>query len=483
MSDYKQVTAGVGSADGDAKRAGGPRKARYTCFGKAFPTLLFNGLVMLFVVIGYTGQQISLPLYLHTYGSGGGPYFVLWFCSFVFTIFFGAWSLLALRANPHLITSRMLQWKWHPYMLLVGFMDSMNGFLVVYSSPLSRVSGPLQSVLGQAVLAATLLGSFMFLERTPNIKQVLSVIVMYAGAFLGLVPIFDRVADHAANLGTQHWWWALVFFAGQIPGALMNVFQERMQDEFKSGKKYRFRLLCCGSRAAAATRSASSRSSARPEMLALLGEEDVPVLHQHEKEFSVIYFQAVESSYQFLFMTAFFWFDLLPNYGFSENISQFWTAYSFGWQCFFNAESTLALSADCKYSAPLGTLFVCLYITSYISGTFMTRHLSANLAASCQVLSPVLVLLFWYAFPSVNAWAGGTPYALGSKDGIYNVVAMAVLLIGIISFRYFEEDKGKLGQDVQLLDSEGDDSVELLWPEQSTPMRATVSTSLQSRHV
>lgn len=57
-------------------------------------------------------------------------------------------------------------------MAAVGLADALNGMLVVYSSPLSRVSGPLQSVLGQAYLPATLIMSKIILNKAIGPWQV-----------------------------------------------------------------------------------------------------------------------------------------------------------------------------------------------------------------------------------------------------------------------------------------------------------------------
>jgi len=122
------------------------KKKQFTVFHKyQFSFKIIFGIISIFVVLGGFGQQASLPLYLTTFGSFVGAFFVLWYCAFVFTVFFGIGSIIFRGA----ITSEMRQLKWIPYMALIGFFDALNSILVVYSSFLARVPGALQTILLQ----------------------------------------------------------------------------------------------------------------------------------------------------------------------------------------------------------------------------------------------------------------------------------------------------------------------------------------------
>src|SRR6266404_5041143 len=102
----------------------------FTICGNLLPSA--RAAILLFCVLsvlGMAGQQISLPLYLATFHQHGGPYFVLWFCSLMFALCFGAFSaVLRYRGG---LTPEMLQVKWHAGMAAAGMFDAFNGLLVV----------------------------------------------------------------------------------------------------------------------------------------------------------------------------------------------------------------------------------------------------------------------------------------------------------------------------------------------------------------
>jgi len=140
-------------------------------------------------------------------------------------------------------------------------------------------------------------------------------------------------------------------------------------------------------------------------------------------------------------MTILFWFDLLPNYGTSTNIAEFNEHFSSGFRCFFGADSAIQTSVRCSSDCGgFGILFVLFYMMSYIFGTGLTLFRSANLLSVAIGLSPVIAMVFWYAFPSVNSWAGGTNYPLDSFDGLANILAMPIMIAGIYTFRHFETE-------------------------------------------
>jgi len=350
-----------------------------------------------------------LPLYLSTFGDNGGPYFVLWFCSFCFTLLFGMISLFLYSRGA--ITTEMRSLRWHPYLALVGLSDSWNGFLIVYSSPLSRTSGPLQSILGQTFIPFTLLFSRFLLGKVYTCRQLVGAFIVIAGAFIALAPMFKRVHDGTYSTNNEYWWWPLLFCLGQVPGSLMNIFGELQQQRFTELTKQRM---------------------------------------------SVMYFQFVESFYQLCSMSIFFWLDILPNFGSSSNLAGFNENYKFGWKCFFGTDSAVLLSDRCKsYSGGFGSLFVFFYMMSYIFSTLLTMYASANLVSVVAATGPVLALLFWYAFPSVNDWADGTPYSLDSLDGICNILALPFMLAGVALYRYHEDTTQREPREAE--------SIQLLW--------------------
>lgn len=251
-------------------------------------------LFVIISIIANTGQQITLPIFLSTLGNGSGPYFVLWFCSFAFTILFGAMTLLS-ECKKREITREMLMFRWHPYIALVSLMDAASAFLIVYSSPLSRTSGPVQAIAGQTIIPFTMLFSHDVLKKRYSNAQIFGCILVMISAFIALVPVFQRAQDGTYKIESGTWWWPMIFAFGQVPGALTNIMQEKTQAKFREETCQRF---------------------------------------------SIIYFQFARSFYQVIFLSLFFWLDFIPEFGTSSDLSDFSNNFRFGWQCLIKSEST-----------------------------------------------------------------------------------------------------------------------------------------------
>jgi hypothetical protein len=395
---YGAVAVSVGADNRSARPA---PEYPFTMFGRQVTARFAMNLFVVFAVLGAIGQQIVLPVYLSTFGTAGGPFFVLWSCSFAFTLIFGLLSIIGIWRGQ--ITREMRQIRWHPLMAAVGILDSLNGLLIVYASPLSRTPGPLQSVLGQTAIPFTLLFSKVIVSqrKTYSSRQLGGAALVIGAVMFALIPMWQRVADGSYSTSSEQWWWPLIFLIGGIPGVLMNIVQEEFQGRFKD-------------------------SAQTPGF----------------RRFSIVYFQAIESFYQLCAMTALFWFDLLPNYGTSPDLKSFGDAFRSGWQCFGATGASAVFSDRCVQGlcAGFGILFIAFYVMSYLAGTALTNYASANYLSVASGITPPFTLLFWYAFPSVNAWASGTNYPLKSFDAITNIVALPITLIGVYLFRKYEAE-------------------------------------------
>lgn len=177
------------------------------------------------------------------------------------------------------------------------------------------------------------------------------------------------------------------------------------------------------------------------------------------KRFSVAYFQAGESFFQvssalfspdhfnsicwqLVCISCLFFLDFVPGFGSSSTIAEFADNFRSGFHCFFAARDAVAISSRCNgLCGAFGTMFVVCFATVYLIGTELTQYLSANVAALLGAVGPVLIMTFWFAFPSVNEWAGGTPYPLTSIDGLCSIISLPPILLGAYLFRMNEREK------------------------------------------
>ncbi|CAF1390057.1 unnamed protein product [Adineta ricciae] len=342
-------------------------------------------------VLFASGQSIGLVLFLGSFNGLTGVYFVLFFCSMSFTIIFSIMAVWFYYKGQ--ITRSMLSSRWIKYMLLVGVFDAANGFLIVFSSHGSRVPPALSSILVQSIIPFTFIFSKFLLPKKYHWRHIFSVCLVLVGVTFSLIPTFKRMHDGTAPTELKDgWYWPFIFIAGCIPGALMNIVQEQLQIKFTQGAREK---------------------------------------QERITRFSVMYFQAVESTFQFGAIALCFGLDLVPDFGTSKDISSFWSAFSNGFKCFFNDPALHG--GRCNYAGATGVLFIVSYLATYITGTFLTDHVSANWLSILSSISPLLATSFWFIFPSVNAWAGVGP--MDGWDIGFSLGALPIILIGMFFYR------------------------------------------------
>ena len=344
-----------------------------------------------------SGQSIGLVLFLGSFDRLTGVYFVLFFCSLSFTIIF---SIMAIWFGyKKQITPLMLSRRWILYMLLVGVFDAANGFLIVFSSHGSRTPPALGSILIQSIIPFTFIFSKLLLPKIYRLSHVLSVVIVLIGIVFSLVPTFKRIHDGTQSTELKDgWYWPFLYILGCVPAALMNIVQEQLQVKF--------------------TQQAREKG-------------------ERITRFSVMYFQAVESTFQFGSIALCFGLDLIPDFGTSKNIDSIWTSFSNGFRCFFNDHSLA--SSRCSSASGTGALFILSYLGTYITGTFLTDHVSANWLSILSSISPLIATSFWFIFPSINAWAGVG--AMDNWDIGFSLGALPIILVGMFLYRRAGSDR------------------------------------------
>jgi len=346
-------------------------------------------------MLGAIIQDVGMPIFLETFIQGPGlpAYFSLWICYLFFAVVFGAAAAFLVHKGE--VTEEMREWRWHKYMALIGFVACSNGILAAYSNFLSRVPGPINAILSNSVIVFTMVFSKILLSKVHTLKQMVGAGLVFVGIAVSLVPTFISIQD--AGQGAT-WWWTNISLISYVPNALVNVLQERMQDLYRA--------------------QACSR----------------------KKRYSIIYYQANVCAYQLFWLSLLFWVDVLPNFGLSDNLTDTFETFGFDWTCFWGTPHAKAVASRCAISAPIGLLFMFSFVLMYVSSAALTMYTSANLLAVLLTMAPLLSAVFWFVFPAVNAWAGGS--ALTYVDLAFNLGAFPAIIVGVLIYRYFEvEDK------------------------------------------
>jgi drug/metabolite transporter (DMT)-like permease len=336
-----------------------------------------------------TGQTIGVTLFLASFQDLTGVYFVTFFVAFSYgfvSILIACWF-----GYKGQITPAMREWRWIRYMFYVSIFDAANAFLTTFSSPGSRVPPALQSILSQLTIPFTVLFSKFLLRKRYHWLHILGVFLVIIGVAFSLVPTFKRMYDRTTDTSLKEgWYWPFIFILGCAPSAIKTIIQEQMQVKFTE---------CARERQEKITR------------------------------YSVIYFQALETTFQVTLIGLCFALDFVPHFGTSKNIQQWWTSFSNGFLCFFNVNHLSG--GRCQASAGTGVFYISCCLLASIFGMFLTDHISANWLAIVSSVSPMLSTGFWFIFPAINRWAGGetTVWDIG-----FNLGALPIIFFGIFFY-------------------------------------------------
>lgn len=364
-------------------------------------------LVSILIVLSASSESIDLRLFVGTFPALTGVYFVLFFICATLNIGF---VLIAIWFGyKGQITPAMRERRWMKYLILIGLLDGSNSFLIISSAHSSRVPPPLAAILDQSLILFIFLFSKFFLRKHYRWWHYLSVGLVLTGVTLSLVPTFKRMSDGTVQTELKHgWYWPFIYLIAYVPVALMRIVQEQFQLKFTEYARQR---------------------------------------NEKITRFSLVYLKAVELTVQMILICALFELDLIPGFGTSNGISEWWTSFSNGFLCFFNVNQPIG--SKCGYAALTGVpLGVCAIIT-YLLGAFLTDHFSSTWLAILTSIYPVVTSSFWFIFPSVYRWAGGSSFS--NFDIGCNVGALPIILLGIFLYRRGGTDR-KYEESVNLND-------------------------------
>jgi len=213
--------------------------------------------------------------------------------------------------------------------------------------------------------------------------QMLGALFVIIGIIISLVPQIPT-HNNPLEFSANNWYWPLIFLLGVVPAVLMNIFEEWIFF-------------------------------------------DIP-------KFNITYLLAMESLIQFLTVALFFWVDIIPGFGTSSSISQWWSSFVAGISCFFTPLHH-GNPDDCKACAGLGILFTLAYTIQYIFSSLLMKYASANYQAIVSAASPPLGVLFWFIFPSLLAFVGSQT---STEILLCDLFSLLPIVVGIIVYRWFE---------------------------------------------
>lgn len=422
------------AADADVDAA----VVRRCCLVPSMVAMALFGTMSLF---GQVGVTIALPVWVDSImvGPGSDPYFVLFFASGAFSVLFAMWLVLMHLFSDQL-TTQNTNLK-HKDMFLVGFFNSLNGLMAVYSSPTERTAAFLQALLTNFSIPMTIGVRWLVLGRKINQRQGFAALLVIAGIFLALAPIvfgIDQKPVHGHNSakGIARILWPLCFMLGFLPYALYTVYQEK---GLKTNTSAPSKSARSRSRSVSSTLpgvfAPPSQSESANEYSQLLGTDgnagldklyhsggshashpssgrrssdgvasgvthgsgsvNSPPKEDAHTHVHIVYFLAWTSIYQFVSVCLMFFTDLIPGFGMAGSAHALYERMSFGFRC------VAGTAEECGGGGPAikAVIFILFYSAGALGTGLLSRHPEgATLVALVQTLNTPVAGLFWTLF-------------------------------------------------------------------------------------
>lgn len=339
-------------------------------------------LAALTVIAGFTCQNVTIVYWTNSPISFYG---ILLICGLSFASIFGvallafAWlnnDLRALWPSDDPNECRLFAKPWrtskqtgesrftltHSQVLfLVGFLNSLNGWLIVYASPSDRTPPLIQAVLQNAGVlfsvpfSKVLLGDRKsYLTRQPMIATGL----ILTSVAVSLAPSLMQSGSGGGFSSASNIAWCFIYLFGLAPGAGYNVVQQLY--------------------------------FLRTGML----EPDVPPKVVARNTLRALFWGNAAQGVSFLLC---FWIDLIPWFGTSKDLSSFLSSTGFSLACSIGGPSLSSAwsSQTCTGNTPIWAwAFVGGYAFSYVGAAQLNRE-SATFNMLVLVVVTMTTAAFW----------------------------------------------------------------------------------------
>ncbi|XP_072025556.1 crt homolog 1-like [Amphiura filiformis] len=218
------------------------RGGRILTFGRT----KFNIFLSVITVLTNVMMVVSLPLFSGTVDEHNDEYPVIFFTAIWFPVFFFGLVLLQKYVSPSSIKWRSMAGNFHSQSinLFVGFLNCINGILVVYASDPSRTSPALQALLSTSVIPFTVICRYIFLRKGVSVARLACTGIVLIGLFISLEPeIFNIKTGDSSGVDLEKSdaeisssVWPFIFVLGFLPLGILNTFIEKQlkKDETES---------------------------------------------------------------------------------------------------------------------------------------------------------------------------------------------------------------------------------------------------------
>ncbi|XP_065183625.1 uncharacterized protein LOC135814430 [Sycon ciliatum] len=385
-------------------------------------------------VITQVGMTVTLPMYSTALESHlicgeqkavGDVYFLLVFTAFWFVLFFGSFIGIARLLNPEFPLGCSVS---HFNRALLGSFNTLNGILIVFSSPEDRTPVFLQPLLSTIIIPFTVFFSYVILRKTESYPRLICCLIVIVGLIISTEPVIFNI-DGQGSSGSVHtkpivrFVWSCVFMIGFIPLAINNVVEEKILK--KSAKK-------------AAEAVADGGSAGK----------------DHDVNSLLLMFWI--NLWTFIMFVVMFWVDFIPVFGTVKGFHQFQEHMGDGMRCMFgsprgphdyyanvsmNCSATLRdpvqFNPDPHCSLPVTYcwLFIVFYCLANLFSLMLIKYAAgAVYLVVVQGLITPLGAIFWYLFQmDANAHLKWKPVYYKSAS-TYTLIGLFMMVPAVIAY-------------------------------------------------
>jgi hypothetical protein len=289
-------------------------------------------------------------------------------------------------------------------LFLVGFLNTLNGFLIVYASPSQRTPPLVQAIIQNAGVIFSVPFSLLALgdkKRYCSIVPAFAAFLIAASVAVSLTPAFLNGGGSAIS-GAQSIGWCIIYLFGVAASAAFNVCQQLYF--IRSGM-----LL-----------------------------EEASAYQQVRTMLRALFWSNVAQPVSYILM---FWVDLLPWFGTSSSISTLLKSTTYSIACSVGGPkiASYALTAVgtygdktpvCENDTPIWAwAFMMSYVLSYIGGARLNRE-SATFMMLTLVVVTMTTATFWL-IPGTNPNPSSTP--------LWSVLtSLGLSIIGTLIWKWWE---------------------------------------------
>ncbi|XP_070559933.1 crt homolog 3-like [Ptychodera flava] len=200
----------------------------------------FNIVLSVATVITNVATNVTLPIFSQSLDNYSDPYYILFSSSLLFPFFFFFLLVISKFCNSSVSFRLKAPIK---YVFVAGFMNALNGLLVVYASDPSRTPPALQAILSTSVIPYTVIARYVMIRKGVGVKRLVCTGVVLIGLFISMEPIIFNIDNEDSSSSGQHQstasrvLWPACFLLGFLPVGVMNVLLEKVMKQEVIHKK------------------------------------------------------------------------------------------------------------------------------------------------------------------------------------------------------------------------------------------------------